>query len=135
MRETSSFLRVVALAVLVLVNSACPHDQNKMRPIGPEVKASLVIYFKHGVTHDQIEEFWDEVLSRPDPRGGHYHRDGVGTISRIYPPVQGHEGIAMTFFPDATKEERDEVKRDISSSPIVYKVLENVSPADVKKIE
>ena len=106
-----------------------------MRPIGPEVKASLVIYFKLGVTNQQIEDFWHEVLSRADPQGrGYYHRAGVGDISRVK-SIQGHEGLAMSFFPDATKEEREEVTRDIRSSPIVYKILENVAPADVKKLD
>jgi len=106
-----------------------------MRPIGPEVKASLVIYFKPGITNQQVEDFWHEVLSRPDPSGkGYYHRNGVGDIGRIA-PVQGHEGISVSFFPDATKEERDEVIHDITSSPIVYKVLRDIAPADVKKLD
>ncbi len=41
----------------------------------------------------------------------------------------------MSFFPDATKEERDEVIHDITSSPIVYKVLRDIAPADVKKLD
>ncbi len=42
---------------------------------------------------------------------------------------------SMSFFPDATKEERDEVIHDITSSPIVYKVLRDIAPADVKKLD
>ena len=106
-----------------------------MRSVGPEVKASLVIYFKSGVSNEQVNTFWEEVLSRRDPSGkGYYHRNGVGDIGRIA-PVQGHEGISMSFFPDATKKEREEVTRDIKSSPIVYRVLENIAPAEVKKID
>jgi hypothetical protein len=41
----------------------------------------------------------------------------------------------MSFFPDATKEERDDVIHDITSSPIVYKVLGDIAPADVKKLD
>jgi hypothetical protein len=128
-------LKVVALAVFVFLQSGCPFHKNEMRPIGPEVKASLVIYFKPGITNQQVEDFWHEVLSKPDPQGrGYYHRAGVGDISRIK-SVQGHEGVSMSFSPNATDEERKEVERDIRSSPIVYKVLENVAPADVKKID
>jgi hypothetical protein len=130
------YRKVLAIAFIGLFHLACPLHQNKMRPTGPHVKASLVIYFKQGVTDDQIEKFWHEVLSKPDPQGrGYYHRSGVGEISRIYPALQGHEGISLLFFPDATNDEREEVQRDIRSSPLVYKVLENVIPADVKKID
>lgn len=134
--QASSLLKFMAVATFCLIHLACPFHRNETRPIGPEVKASLAIYFRQGVTNEQIEKFWQEVLSRPDPDGrGHYHRDGVGDISRIFPSVQGHEGIAMSFFPDATNEEREEIKRAVRDSPIVYKVLENVAPADVKDLE
>jgi len=108
------------------------HEQ--MISIGPEVQASLVIYFKHGTTHYQIEDFWQNVLSYPDPRGrGHAHREGIRGISRE-DAVEGHEGVAITFFGTATEAEREQLKRAIGDSPIVYKVLENVAPADVKKL-
>ncbi len=106
-----------------------------MRPIGPEVKQNLVIFFKPGVTDEQVEGFLHEVLSKPDPNGrGFYLRTGISEFSRIH-PVQGHEGIAISFFPYATNNERDAVTRDIKSSAIVYKTLENVAPADVKKLD
>ncbi|MDX6499895.1 MAG: hypothetical protein QOG23_3155 [Blastocatellia bacterium] len=135
MRRTSSLFSYVTLAALVFIQSGCPFHKNEMRPIGPEVKASLVIYFKLGITDEQIEDFWHRVLSKPDPQGrGYNHRGGVGDISRIS-SVQGHEGIALTFLSDATNEERETIMRDIKSSPLVYRVLENIAPADVKKIE
>ena len=135
MHQASSLIKVGVLVMVGLIQLACPRHEQPMRPIGPEVKASLVIYFKSGVTNEQVNTFWEEVLSRPDPSGkGYYHRNGVGDIGRIA-PVQGHEGISMSFFPDATKEEREEVIHDITSSPIVYKVLRDIAPADVKKLD
>ena len=127
---------LTATVVLAVSNVGCPFRKTEMRPIGPEVKADLVIYFKTGVTHDQIEKFWEEVLSTADPSGkGYFHKPGVGEISRVYPSVQGHEAIAVSFFPSATNEKREAIKRDIRSAPIVYKILENIAPADVRKIE
>lgn len=107
-----------------------------MIPFGPEVKADLVIYFNAEVTDEQIDEFWRETLSKPHPEGrGYDHRDGVGDISRVFPPVQGHEGIAVNFFANATQAQREEVKADVMSSPLVYRVLENVAPKDVKNLD
>lgn len=135
MHQLSWPVKLVVILTLGLMQLACPRHEPPMRSVGPEVKASLVVYFKSGVTNERVNAFWEEVLSRPDPSGkGYYHRNGVGDIGRVA-PVQGHEGISMSFFPDATKEEREEVIHDITSSPIVYKVLRDIAPADVKKLD
>ena len=104
-----------------------------MVPIGPDAKAGLVIYFKTDATHDQIEAFSNEVLSTR-VNNGTWPRSGISMILRLL-PLQGHEAIAVSFFPDATEAQRDEIKKAVLSSPLVYKMLENVAPADVKKID
>jgi hypothetical protein len=43
-------------------------------------------------------------------------------------PVEGHEGFAITFFPDATREQRAELMRAVKQSPVVYKILETERP-------
>lgn len=135
MLKKSSLFSYAMLVGLVFLQSGCPFHKNEMRSIGPEVKASLVIYFKPGVTNEQIEDFWHRVLSIKDPEGrGYSHRPGIRDISRIS-SVQGHEAIALTFFPNATSEQRETVVRDVKSSPIFYKVLENIAPAEVKTID
>ncbi|HXM48028.1 MAG TPA: hypothetical protein VN956_09175 [Pyrinomonadaceae bacterium] len=130
---------VVAAILSGLLSTACPLNKradSDVRPIGPDVRADLVIYFKTTITPDEINAFSKDVLSLPDPKGrGYYNPPGVRTVLRIYPPLKGHEGIAVTFFPTATKEERENLKRSVDSSPIVYKVFQNVAPAELKKID
>lgn len=105
-----------------------------MRPVGPDVKTDLLIYFKSGVTTTQINAFSKEVLSRPSPNGaGDHLPSGVRTFLRLS-PLEGHDGIAITFFPSATKEQREDLKRAVESSSVVHKVLENLAPTDVKNI-
>jgi hypothetical protein len=129
-------LKLVALVILGVVSVACPFQKDQPRLIGPEVRADLIIYFNLDVTQKQISTFWQEVLSRPDPEGrGYYHREGVGPISRVFPAVQGHEGISLSFFSNATQAQRDELERDIKSSPVVYKVMKNTAPINVKKLD
>lgn len=95
-----------------------------------------MIYFKRDVTEEEISAFSQQILSEPANEGrGHHLRDGIGLQLRVFPSVQGHEAIAITFLATATSLERKKVKSDIVSSPIVYKVLENIAPADVKQIE
>ena len=105
-------------------------------PIGPNAPASLIIYFKVGVTEEQINTFSQQVLSTPHPQGrGRNLREGIGLQLRVFPSVQGHEAIALTFLADAEQSQREEIKSAVLASPIVYKVLENRAPSDVKSLE
>jgi len=134
---TLRVMLIIVSALLALGSATClSSKEDKLVPIGPDVKANLVIYFNTGVTEGQINAFSQEVLSRQNPEGrGYKLRDGIGLQLRVFPSVQGHEAIAITFFSNATQTQREEVKVAVLSSPVVYKVLENVAPADVKKLE
>ena|SRR5687768_5089103 len=108
-------------------------EKQDMVPIGPDVKAHLVIFFKLDATHDQIETFWQETLSIKSNKG-HMSRPGIREILRLL-PVQHHEGIAVRFFPNATPAQREDIETRVKSSAIVYKVLEDVVPQDIKSLE
>ena len=132
--STRILISLVALWVS-LATVACPSHEERIRSLGPDVSADLVIFFNHDVTPQQIENFWRDTLSKPHAEGrGHDHRDGVSQIARIV-AVQGHEGISVSFFASATETQREAVERDVRSSPLVYKVLKDIAPVDVKKIE
>jgi hypothetical protein len=107
------------------------HEQ--MVPIGPDVQHELIIFFKRGTTHDQIESFWAEVLSYPT-QGGHRTRPGISGILRLF-PIEGYEGVAVTFFHNATQAEREDIKSRIHASPIVHKVMEDIVPQNIKKVD
>lgn len=129
-----NFITLGAICVS-LVSVACSSRKATVRLFGPEVRSDLVIFFNQDVTHQQIEDFWRDILSKPDLEGrGHPLRDGVGNIARN-DAVQGHEGISVSFFATASQAQKEAVERDVRSSPIVYKVLNDTAPADVKNIE
>jgi hypothetical protein len=48
--------------------------------------------------------------------------------------VDGHDSVAVDFWPDAPKEQWDVVIHDVKASPLVYKVIENVVPSSVKTV-
>ena len=108
-------------------------EKQAMVPIGPDVKADLVIFFNLDATHNQIETFWQETLSIKSNKG-HMSRPGIREILRLL-PVQDHEGIAVRFVPDATSAQREDIKSRVKSSPIVYKLLEDVVPQDIKSLD
>jgi hypothetical protein len=133
MSKTAKLLMATLIVGLQVV--ACSSSrQEQMRPIGPDVKASFVFYFKKDVTQAQISAFTKEVLSRPHPEGrGEYQAPGVQ--STLLVSVPGHEGYAITFHANATPEQRERLMAEVKASPLVYKVLEGVAPDDVKKID
>lgn len=131
----TSFLPVICL--VALLSNGCPlsNSKNELEPVGPDVKAHLLIYFNTGISRDEIDAFHKTVLSRPDPEGrGHYLAPGIGLLLRIG-PVEGHEGFAITFSPNATADQRQDLIKAVKASPVVYKVLENATPDDVKTLE
>jgi hypothetical protein len=107
------------------------HEQ--MVSIGPEVKADFVVFFKTDASHDEIERFSNEVLSNPTESGS-WPLPGIRMISKVW-AVEGHEGYAVNFFPSASAEQRQYVKSRVGSSVIVYRVVEDVIPADIKKVD
>lgn len=125
------------LLILVWIGvSACTGTTNPIPRVtfGPQANASLLVFFKADATNQEIIEFWETVISRPVPPRGNSLLPGIGGVfsSRV---VQGHESIVITFRPTATEAQRLDVKARVLASPIVFKVLENVVPAQVDTIE
>jgi len=130
-----AFLSAICLIALLCV--ACPFGKSGSsdpKPIGPAVKADILIYFNRGISPAESNHFTESILSRPHPEGrGQYNAPGVRTLLVIR-AVEGHEGIAVTFFPSATNEQRQELMGAIKASPLVYKVLTNAEPASIRTL-
>ncbi len=133
MTRTAKLL--IALFTAVLQAAACSSSaQEQMHPIGPDAKASFVIYFQRDATREQIKDFSDNVLSRPRTDGrGEDMPEGVQSILLV--SADGHKGYAINFFENATPEQRGKLIAAVKASPLVYKVFEGVTPDDVKKID
>lgn len=92
-------------------------------------KVELLFFYKKEATYEQRKYFDENILMKP-VKGGHWVRDGVQTVFGI--DKNGYEGFGITFRPNATKEQREDIKKRLEESPIVYKVFENVVPNEVK---
>jgi len=137
MKKSRNIVVILAAICFGLLNLACPFNkrEEKMEPVGPGVRADFLIYFKTGATDAETNLFYKDVLSRPSPDGrGYSNPPGVKTVLRLS-EVQGHEGVAVTFFPAATREQRENLKRSVQSSSLVYKIIENAVPANVKRLD
>lgn len=98
-----------------------------MIKFGPDLKVPIVFYFKKGTTQDQINYFLDNIIGYPDPEGkGTYLMKG--TYAQFLVRNQDYEGYAIDRIDEA---ERQNIIRVINSSPLIYKVFENVIPNEI----
>lgn len=96
---------------------------------GPEVQASYVVLFKDDATDQQIFEFVTNVLSTPDPRGGHAHMPGLGSLLKV--EVDGYDGYALQFQSEAKEGEIAAIKKRVKFSPIVFRTYEDLAPDQI----
>lgn len=127
--------QVTLVLALTLVAINCSPDTGKMVPLLPNGVANLVIVYKKEATNEQIEYFLGNVLAHPRADGrGEELLPAIGLQVRLR-NIDGYEATAIAYHSYATPEQRNEVKRAALSSPIVYKIFEDVVPSQIKKIE
>lgn len=105
------------------------YREEPMSPIAAPVGNKVL--FKTEATHDEIERFWNEIIGYPtDDKGGTWSRPGVGGGFRPGPEGE-HEVIVFSFAPDATEEEKNDIRERIRNYSPVHEYLENVDTSPV----
>ena len=95
-----------------------------MRPIIPPIANKII--FKKGVSSDEVQAFWRDVLSTPHPGGGSMSLPGVQSMSTAM-PEDGHEVLLFSFFETATDEQKAAVRDRIVTSSIVLQLQEDTA--------
>ena len=99
--------------------------------IGPDQKASVVIYFRKGTTDQQIEAFHSTVIEQP---GQPMHPEPeypwfVINYLRLQPVLaNGFDGVAVSFRHNVTKADTDPYLANIRADQHVEKIYLDVSP-------
>ncbi len=120
-----------AILLLLVFITACV--QTKPDPPvnwkGPNDRNDLVFLYKKVVSYEQKQEFEAAVLYKPYvPGHGRALRDGVADMS-IGHVVAEYDGGLINFHQNSTPEQREELKRAIEESPLVYRIYENIVPS------
>lgn len=107
------------------------HEQ--MISYGPSEKASAVIYFRKGITSQQVEDFTSAVLEVPtQQRPGHGLPAFVHSYLRLAPmQANGHEGIALNFFANASADKVNAYLASIKADMRVETVFLNIAPDSI----
>ena len=117
------------LVVIVASIVACQRKQEWISFI-PEGRANLVVVFKEGVSAKEMNRFLGDAITIEDGKGGDRLRPGVAALVKI--GVANLDAYEVAFQANSTLQQRNEIKRRASSSPVVYKILENVGPGEIK---
>ena len=88
--------------------------------IGPDQKATLVVYFKHGTTDEQIENFRYSVLSGAV--------EPLEYLRLLPDQANGHEAVALTYSNDVHSEQLTRYINTIEHDSRVEKTYRNVAP-------
>lgn len=105
--------------------TACDRSEaDRVTPFGPNHPSSLVVFFKIGTTHEQIEAFYDDVVNVESK-----------DLALRYRLINGkYVGVAVNFSTDTTFEQRERLKRRVQESPIVHRFYENVVPREINDL-
>lgn len=112
---------------------SCQPQDDRIIHMSPDVHAEVVLFFKKGTTSDEIFEFQRTVIGIPNANSSGYS-SLPGMMSVVKVEVNGFEGEAINFKPNATEEQKAFVKKRVTESPVVYKVYENVVPNEIKDL-
>jgi len=97
---------------------------------GPDVRSSLVVYYKVGISETEISDFQDVQLhqARPDGRGKDF-KPGIRAFLRLIPDqAHGHNGFALDLDSEMRPDQRESLISSLSSSPLVFKLYREVAP-------
>lgn len=122
-------MKVFALAILfILLVSACRQQVNDEWIVSsPNLKVPIIFYFNKGTSNDEINYFLNNVIGyqRSDGRGTEMMR---GIRGQFLVRTQDYEGYALDRIDE---NERENILKVINSSPLIYKVFENVIPNEI----
>jgi len=83
--------------------------------------SDIVVTLKVGVSHEQRESVWDDVLGRPSARGsGHDLLPDIQSVSAF--DTDDRCRYRVSFQPGTRKKRRDEIVQEVERSPLVDRV-------------
>jgi hypothetical protein len=111
------------MAILLRLDRVAWQHEPPLVAIGPDQKATFVIYFRRGTTDEQIEEFRSSMLTGTTERPEYL---------RLLPSqANGHEGVALTFSKDARPEQVTGYVEKIKGDSRVEKVYRDIAPTAI----
>ncbi len=131
-------LAFIASLSLVQIRSCHDHERpdkgNEVREVfSINSNVELLFFFKKEASKAAKDDFFENVLNQPHPGGGYWPRDGVKAMFGI--DRDGYEGFGFKFIEDASEQNKQDIKKLLSDSPLIHKVYENVVPNEIDDLK
>jgi hypothetical protein len=101
--------------------------------LGPDALASVVIYYQMGASRLQTDDFERSHIFNPrsDSKGMEL-KPGIHSFLRLSSSqAHGHSGIAIDFYPSIQEQQRSEMIKSISDSPLVFRAYRDIAPTQI----
>jgi hypothetical protein len=100
---------------------------------GPDVRSSLVVYYKAGISEAEMSNFQDAQLYQARPGGhGKEFKPGIRTFLALIPEqAHGHYAFTLDLDSRMSPEQRESLVSSLSSSPLVFRVYRAVAPNSI----
>lgn len=130
--------RLVILPLFLLLfafqSQSCGPESKKINRMGPDEQADLVYFFNKGTTPDQISVFQRTIVGIPNETGTGY-QSLPGEMTNVAVRIDGFDGQALRFQPDATNEQKSFIRDRVYASSLIHKIYENVVPSQIKDLD
>ncbi|HEV7700805.1 MAG TPA: hypothetical protein VGO43_11295 [Pyrinomonadaceae bacterium] len=117
----------IALLLFGLVLANCQTPSERINRMGPDERADLLIVFKKGTSAEEILNFDRTVTGIPNEHSSGY-ADLPAIMTGAGVQVNGYDGVAINYKPDATLAEKELIERRVHESPIVLRAYSGVVP-------
>jgi hypothetical protein len=130
---------VMVISLLVAQSQSCQTSETsekskEVREIfSLDSKVEMLFFFKKDSSKVDREEFYENVLNQPHPGGGYWPRSGVKATFGIH--RDGYEGFGFLFFADASEQNKEDLRRLLLESTLIYRVYENVVPNEIDDLK
>ena len=119
-----------ALLICFLLNYSGCAQPIEWENLGPDARADFVVVLRKDLTQLEVNQFLEEELVAGSIKKSFRLRSGVGALVKA--SIDGYSGYAVKLDPHASAAERLALRRGLTSSPFVYKVFEDTSPAEIR---
>ena len=132
---TKLITKFLLLTFVCGLSLACGRENNNndvQTIFTTDSKVELLFFFKKDSSTEARDNFYENILNQPHPRGGYIPREGIQATFGV--DRNGYEGFGFKFRNDATSKQRNDIKKLLEDSALVYRVYENVAPNEINDL-
>ncbi len=130
-----ALISILLLSAFVQAQS-CGKQEEVKEIFSVKSKVELLFFFKKDSSIEDRNAFnkrFDDKFLLVPTSEGYVPGDTVQAVFGI--DKDGYEGFGLKFRPNITKEQKEEVRKYITDSPLIFRIYENVVPNEISDLD